>query len=112
MRGIRHSTKPALPTQRRPSTWHPPPIAQQWDMQHPARAGECMTEGWEPQTPEPGLAPTTPQKQALPQAQMDHELLQLCPQPQLSTRSTIPHRASPKWHSPGANSSWTHGSVC
>lgn len=49
MRGIRHSTKPALPTQRRPSTGHPPPIARQWDMQHPARAGECMTEGWEPQ---------------------------------------------------------------
>lgn len=49
MRGIRRSTKPALPTQRRPSTRHPPPIAQQWDMQHPARAGECMTEGQETQ---------------------------------------------------------------
>lgn len=48
MRGIRRSTKPALPTQR-PSTWHPPPIAWQWDMQHPAGAGECMTEGQEPQ---------------------------------------------------------------
>lgn len=49
MRGIKRSTKPALPTQRRPSTRHPPPIAQQWDMQHPARAGECMTEGQKPQ---------------------------------------------------------------